>query len=166
MKLTQELLKKHLIYNCLTGLWKWRTPEKNRPSGILGYPDSKGYIRFMIFGRTYSSHRLAWFYVYGEWPKGELDHKDGNPKNNRIRNLRLADRHTNMANQKIRCDNTTGYKGVSKWLDRKRNKLYYQAKITYAGKSIFLGSFPTPKLAHKVYRKAARRLNKEFARFN
>lgn len=38
-------------------------------------------------GRT-GYHRMVWFWVYGKWPKGQIDHVDENPLNNRIENLR------------------------------------------------------------------------------
>lgn len=34
------------------------------------------------------AHRVAWLLHYKEWPRGEIDHIDGDPFNNKIENLR------------------------------------------------------------------------------
>jgi hypothetical protein len=43
--------------------------------------------------------RVVWLLVHGEWPAKEIDHIDNNPANNRIENLRLANRSENNWNK-------------------------------------------------------------------
>lgn len=35
---------------------------------------------------------ICWYLFYREWPNKEVDHKDVNPSNNKMGNLRLANR--------------------------------------------------------------------------
>jgi len=58
------------------------------------------------------AHRLVWFFVYGELPTDTIDHKDGNPSNCHIDNLRDVPHKINMKNLKKRTDNTSGITGV------------------------------------------------------
>ena len=111
----------------------------------VGWVDDStgGYIRVKYKGVQVLAHRLAWFLYYGEWPDGELDHIDRNPLNNRIDNLRLADRSLN-------CRNSVGYgrngiKGVQD--NRGSVNRPYQATIGVDRKVIRLGTFGTKREA-------------------
>jgi hypothetical protein len=60
------------------------------------------------------AHRVVWVLFNGEIPEGfEIDHKDGDALNNKISNLRLADRKIATKNLGMRSDNKTGTTGVS-----------------------------------------------------
>jgi hypothetical protein len=113
-----------------------------------------------IDGLNQYAHRLAWLWMIGEWPAEEIDHIDGNPLNNRWKNLRLATRGENQFNRGADYTNTSGYKGVTyhkqcrKWV----------ARIGHKRKSYHLGLFETAKTAHAAYCEAAIRLHGEFAR--
>lgn len=107
----------------------------------------------------YSEHRLAWFMTYGEWPK-EIDHVNGNCADNRISNLRLADRSTNSANQRKHRYGKNPFKGVT--FERRGQK--WVARIQKNGKQTHLGSFQTVEEARLAYIKAAVALFGEFAR--
>lgn len=93
---------------------------------------------------------MAWLYIYGEFPDGEIDHINGNKADNRICNLRCVDHFTNMKNYPLPRNNKSGiigvswYKALSKW----------EAKIQHDGKSIHLGYFDDLDDAAKA-RKAA-----------
>lgn len=96
--------------------------------------------------------------VAGAIPGMQIDHNDGSTLNNRRRNLRHSTRSQNIANSKLRVDNTVGFKGVY----RRKNR--WSAQITKNGERLYLGSFKTPKLAHQAYIEAAQTLFGEFAR--
>jgi len=81
---------------------------------------------------------------YGEWPEGELDHKDRNKGNNHIDNLRNASRKQNCGNSKYRR-NTSGYKGVHYQKGKNENcNGCYIAQMTRNGEKFYLGSFSDP----------------------
>jgi hypothetical protein len=90
-----------------------------------------------------------------------VDHIDGNPLNNRRKNLRIATLTQNNQNVGIRPNNTSGFKGVHFHKLAKK----YVASIRNQGKSIHLGFFDTPESAHEAYCQAAIRFHGEFANF-
>ncbi|WP_353511490.1 HNH endonuclease signature motif containing protein [Escherichia sp. 10290] len=100
-------------------------------------------------GVRYFAHRLAWLYVYGEWPKQEIDHIDRNRRNNAISNLRDVSRVVNALNVGPRNSNA-GIKGVT--FCQARNQ--WQAQINVSGKNITLGRFNTIDEAAIAYKAA------------
>lgn len=157
--LTLERLKELLSYDPDTGIWTWRVARSNcHPGDVVASKTTAGYIQVMIDRKNYTGHRLAWFYMTGEWPIRKIDHKDCDRSNNRWENLRLADDTENRRNVKRSRNNTTGFKGVS----RIRSK--FKAVIWKNYKPIHLGHFSTAEEAHQAYAKAAAELFGEFAR--
>ena len=124
--LTQDQLKNLLDYAPDTGKFTWRVNRKGgaKAGDDAGRFDGKGYRQIQIDGRLYAMHRLAWLYVYGVWPGNEIDHINRDKTDNRICNLRQADRSLNTRNTRLRRDSTTGAKGVcwskqtQKWVSR------------------------------------------------
>ena len=104
----------------------------------------RGYVLISIDGTRYPAHRLAWLYIYGQWPNGQIDHINRNPSDNRIVNLREATVAENGHNAGLRIDNTSGFKGVH----RHRNLLArpWQARIKFGSRRISLGYFETPEV--------------------
>jgi hypothetical protein len=161
MSLTQERLKELLSYDPLTGVFLWRGGQKKTVSGqVAGTVDKDGYIIICADQKLYRAHRLAWLWMTGEWPKGQIDHEDLDKRNNRFSNLRDATKSQNMRNLKCRSTSTTGLKGVQ--FDARRN-LYY-ANITTEGRKTWLGYHATAELAAAAYRAAAAEQHQEFAR--
>lgn len=162
--ITINRLRKVLSYNQRTGVF---TYKMHRRYGIgkgdtAGAVDrGSGYARIAIDGRHYYSHRLAWLYVHGQWPSGQLDHINGNPTDNRIANLRKARHKDNIRNSRRRSDNTSGFKGVC-W-HRKGGK--WMSRIFVNGRGVYLGLFTDVGKAHAAYRAAAIQHFGEFARF-
>ena len=114
----------------------------------------------MVNGKLYYAHRLAWFYCTGEFPKHEIDHKNGITDANQWLNLREATRSQNQHNTSLRSDNTSGYKGVT-W-NKKSKK--WQAQIMANGKNNYLGCFNDMGRACAERSKAEKELHGEFAR--
>jgi hypothetical protein len=71
-----------------------------------------GYRVLTIDGVQYLQHRLAWFYMTGEWPD-EIDHDNRDQLDNRWDNLIDRGRSGNSLNKDPRWDNTSGATGVT-----------------------------------------------------
>jgi hypothetical protein len=156
--LSQDDLKARLLYDRESGMFSWI----GKPGKEAGRRNQRGYLRIQVNGRTYQGHRLAWLYVNGEDPDGHVDHINGDPRDNRIENLRVcSSRADNMANQRLRTDNTTSAKGVMKTsLGRFRARLYADKK-SYDG-----GCHDTVDEAAHAYNKLAIQHCREFAVLN
>lgn len=157
--LTAERLRELLWYDPHSGAFKWLVDysPRNRAGTLAGtYCDI--YVRIRIDGVMYKAHRLAWLYMTGEWPPEDIDHRDLNRKNNRWENIRSATRSQNNANQSVRKDNKSGYKGVS----LKAGKWW--AQICVRGERRSLGRFATLEEAVMIYRRAVSDEFGEFAR--
>jgi hypothetical protein len=133
-ELTQEELKTVLDYNPDTGIFtrKKCTARRHTLGEEVGVPVAKGYLKCRLGPKEYLMHRLVWFYVHGVWPDN-IDHIDGNPKNNRLSNLRSVTCSENSRNMKRPKDNTSGIVGVAFHRNRWVAQLRRQGK-TYTKK--------------------------------
>jgi hypothetical protein len=159
--ITQSELKKLLDYNLDTGIFTWKINRtKNAKIGsIAGYVDIEGYHLISIFGKVYKSHRLAWLYVYGNFPSKLIDHINGNKSDNKLCNLRECSNDENQWNAKISSRNLSGVKGVH-WSN---NKDRWIAKLSIHGKIKHCGSFKDIESAKNAIIKFRESLHKEFA---
>jgi hypothetical protein len=160
--ITHRELLSILDYNAETGVFTWLVAKSRRLhiGDVAGTINNREYRMININLRLYCSHRLAWFYVYKEWPKNQIDHINGIKDDNRISNLRLATNAENNRNKKITKSNTSGYKGVH-W-NKRKNK--WDARIGLNKKRIRIGRFDCPKKAHEAYCEAAEKLHGEFSK--
>ena len=102
-----------LNYDPDTGVFVWKAAfGKAKIGAVAGTPSAKGYLVIGVQGRRFLAHRLAWMFVFGAMPNGQLDHIDGNPANNRIANLREATNSQNHGNRGPSRASTSGVKGV------------------------------------------------------
>ena len=102
--------------------------------------------------RRYYAHRLAWFYVHGEWPK-VVDHWNGKRDDNRLENLRDANDSINAQNRREATPgNTSGLLGVS-WNTRDKK---WVAQIRIDGKNTQIGRFDDALEGHRAYVAAKR----------
>lgn len=137
-------IEQHLGYNPNTGKIVW-LHRKIGGSRII-YPgdeagtDKDGYRNINFHGTLYRAHRLAWFFMTGEWlpSKQDIDHINGDRSDNRWCNLRLVTRSQNSMNgHKLMVNNKSGVRGVS-W---RKDTCKWHARITVDGKTILLGDF-------------------------
>lgn len=136
--LTQARLKELFSYDEQTGLFKRKTTvSPNAKIGDFAGSLSKklGYLIIGIDKNQYYAHRLAWLYVKGEFPSGQIDHINRKRFDNRICNLRDVTSGQNKQNMSLRVDNKSGAKGVF-WYEP-RNK--WIAYIRFNGKRYSLG---------------------------
>ncbi|MFC4924551.1 HNH endonuclease [Delftia deserti] len=125
-------------------------------AGGLHTSQGKRYRSINIDGRFFKLHRLAWLYVHGEWPKGVIDHIDGDGENNSLSNLRDVTPTINSQNiRAVRRRTLSGYLGVS-WSSEKKAWFAY---IKVDKKRQYLGYFDDPEVAHQAYLDAKRRLH-------
>jgi hypothetical protein len=117
-------------------------------------------------------HRVAFKIGTGEDPGQYIvDHVNLVKTDNRLANLRLADDSQsiwNTAKQPLAkgVAPASKYKGVTYVKDRHGAQAYCIARITFRGRRIYLGTFPTEETAHLAYVKAAERLHGEYARWS
>jgi len=137
--ITQKELKQEIQYETDTGLFYWLINKPGRQMNIkVGCIDKdKNYLIITIDGISYGAHRLAWLYYYGQFPNGQIDHKNQNRQDNRIDNLRDVSPSTNMKNKSKYRNNNSGVVGVRFC---KKAKVWI-AQIGVDKKVIYLGSF-------------------------
>jgi len=86
----------------------WATWNKRFAGEAVALPIKDGYLRTRLNGRDISVHHIVFALTTGAWPADEIDHRDGDPGNNRPSNLREATRVEQNQNRKLRDDNTSG----------------------------------------------------------
>jgi hypothetical protein len=92
----------------------------------------------------------------GLWPQNDIDHRDGDKKNNRFSNLRDVTTQVNIQNQRRATKaNKSGLLGAA--FNRRLGK--YVSGIGVAGRTVYLGVFETAIEAHEAYLKAKRQLH-------
>lgn len=157
MKSIREL-RELVAYDPVTGEFCWLqdagpVKEGDRAGSVTRVNATKSYLVVKVRGRKYYAHSLAWAFVHGGWPEGQIDHLDGNTLNNRIENLRCCNAAINQHNRKqAQRNSATGLMGVSPSGSR------FMARIKVNMKRIYLGTFDTATAAHEEYIKAKRSL--------
>jgi hypothetical protein len=151
-------LKSILRYDQDTGLWFWIVNKGTRAriGNVAGKLDVNGYIVIGIDSSKYYAHILAWFYMTGEWPKNEIDHKNTIRDNNEWTNLREATTRQNQHNRNPQANSLLGVKGVT----FREGK--YEARLMHDGKYLYLGRYDTLEKAEAAYRNKAIEIHKEF----
>lgn len=150
-----EQLRAQFHYDPTTGVFTRLARTSSRVKvGQLAGTVANDYVYFCFLGRRQSAHRMAWLYVYGRMPVGEVDHRDGNTQNNAIANLRDEATVVNQHNQvRAHRQSKTGLLGAMP----SKQRGGYVATISVDGKSRYLGHFETAEAAHAAYVDAKRR---------
>lgn len=159
--LTRERLRELLDYNPETGFFTWRVNRSTniKAGAIAGSTRSDGYVTVAINNVRYLTHRLAWMYTHGSWPEHLIDHVNENPSDNRLCNLRPANKSENGCNKGPRVDSKSGVKNVM-W-QKRQGGWYIQLKIH--GEKYFYGYFKDLELAALVAEEAREKIHGVFA---
>lgn len=137
-KFDYALFDKLFLYDADTGMITRKVRSGSQPRGREpGCLDRDGYIKICVYGKFFFAHRIAWLLHFGEWPEEPVDHMDGNPVNNKISNLRLANRSVNGKNRALARNNSSGCCGVV-WASSAGK---WQAQIKSDGVSRYLGVY-------------------------
>jgi len=155
--LTAAELRATLHYDPATGVFtRLAITNPNQHIGqVVGNTNAAGYRRIGIGRTLYGAHRLAFLYMTGAWPTGEVDHINGDPSDNRFANLRDVPKALNQQNlQRAKRQNSSGYLGV-----HVRKEGGFRARIWDGRRLRFLGTFDTAEEAHEAYVAAKRRLH-------
>jgi hypothetical protein len=154
--LSVERVRELLHYEPDTGVFTRRIQRASYRAGEVAGFLHEGYWELNVDVHYVKAHRLAWFYVHGEWPDGVIDHINRDKLDNRLANLRVVTISENRQNMSKYRSNTSGHKGVhwfkavSKW----------QAQIKHEGRRHHLGLFHDIEDAAAAYAKAAAAFHK------
>lgn len=155
MKITNKNVKDIFNYCPVSGVLSWKVRPRNhfntdgshktfnsrfsnKEAGTTNNFACNKYYRILTFrSKNYLAHRVIWLFVFGRWPKHEIDHVDGDGLNNKIKNLRDVKHGVNTKNVKKGSRNTSGFVGVN--FDKKRKS--FRATICVEGKQIHIGRY-------------------------
>lgn len=134
--LTAERLRELLHYEPKTGHFTWRINNSvAKPGERAGTVDGHGYRAIGLDYKKYLEHILAFFYMTGEYPASDIDHKNGIRSDNRWENLTVATKSENGHNKGLHPRSKTGHAGVYKHGNK------FRARIQLEGKTHDIGLF-------------------------
>ena len=151
IKVLYEKVRHYFLYK--DGELIWNAPKKRATVGnIAGSIRPDGYKHIYLDQKAYFVHRLVWLYHTGEYSEIGLDHIDGNPLNNRIENLRVAEQWQNRGNTI----------GIKRDLPKGVYRLGGTHKYYSNFRSEYLGSYDSIEEAKAVYDEANKKYYREF----
>lgn len=167
LNLNQAFLHEALLYAPVEGSFTWKVrPQEHfktrrgwnvfngayagKPAGHLS---AEGYLVIGLQKKAFKAHRLAWFMSHGGLPADrQIDHKNRQRSDNRLKNLRLVGALENAQNASIRSDNTSGLPGVC--LHKQTGK--WLAQISVNNRQTHIGLFASPQQAAAAREQAVR----------
>lgn len=147
--LTLARLKTLISYDPETGVFTRVGFRKGRgrAGSKAGTFDDDGYVIVCVDYKSYRANRLAWFYLFGVWPDGSIDHINGDRSDDRWCNLREISNQENSQNRhgpnagRVRQLPIGVYSSGSG----------FKSRIRVGGVNHHLGRFDTPELASAAY---------------
>lgn len=156
-----EELRQLIHYNPDTGVLTSKVTRKGLVKGqIMGCDSPHRYLLIRFKGPQYIAHRLIYRIVTGiDLGQQEIDHINGNTKDNRWSNLRVVERLENTWNTRKSKNNTSGVKGID-WV---KNRSRWRARVAYNNKTFTLGLFSSIDDAVEAIAALREKLHAEFA---
>lgn len=147
-KLTAEQLRAAVFYDPATGIFTRKINSSRMKAGDpCGSMHKKGHLEFFVLSKLHKAHRLAWLYMTGEWPRGMIDHINGDKTCNSWSNLRDVDNRTNSENRsRANKNNILGVLGIHR---HKTGK--FEPRIRVDGQAIYLGLYETVEEAKAIH---------------
>ena len=146
--------------------FKWHAQKHNRQGGASWY--AVRHYRDKKIKNKHGQSKItiqAMHRVIMNAPKGKnIDHINGNPLDNRKKNLRICTHQQNLWNSRYNKTPDHPYKGVLKF--HSKGHPGWQVFIGYNGQTIRLGWFKSAIVAAKTYDKLAKALFGDFACLN
>lgn len=159
--ITQSLIAEYFDHKDGHLYWK-KVAHKSKQYLVgkeAGSIHATGYRYVTWLGKSHKVHRLIFMLEYGYLPP-EIDHINNNRLDNRVENLRPANRSENQCNRFALSSNTSGYAGVT-W--HKHAKAWY-VRVMKDGKSKIIGYFKDLELAGLVSQEARVLYHGKFAK--
>lgn len=146
--LTLDRLKEVLSYAPETGIFRWlvRASNKIKIGDRAGVVAGGGRRFIVVGGEKFQAHRLAWFYMHGVWPEGDIKQKNGDHDDCSLNNLQPLTKIEQARLRGALSTNTSGFRGVSRHISGR-----WQSSVTANYKQINLGTYPTPEAASAAY---------------
>jgi hypothetical protein len=161
---SSEELNALLIYDPETGRLTWRlrpaTSKVNKNFNArfagkeAGTIESWGYRQLRIYGKLQMAHRVIWKMVTGNEPPDHLDHRNGEPSNNRWINFRSADSFSNAWNRAPNCNNTSGFSCIYPLNTKRASSKKFRVQMQIDGRKAFVGDYHTIEEAKAAYETA------------
>lgn len=120
------------------------------------YSRGSFYAMARIGGKDVMMHRL----IMEAQSHQMVDHRNGDPLDNRRENLRFCSMSQNQANSKVRLDSSTGFKGVNFRKDSGK----FRVRLQFKNNRLNIGAFDSLGAAKLAYAEAAKKYFGEFAR--
>jgi hypothetical protein len=155
--LTAENVHRRFKYNKETGeLFRIMIGGKLKKTGYHNVKSGSVFVGYNH--KQIKITHIIWLIAYGKYPHLWIDHRDGDPTNNKLDNLREATPSQNSANSHAYITNKSGAKGVS-W-----SKYKWRAQIRKNGVAIHIGVYNSIEEAKEAYNLKAVELFGEFVR--
>lgn len=168
----QKNQERLMDYELANSLWEYRDGHlywkikagrgqavKHPGDNVGGSEGRYGYVYASWKRKKYAAHRIIFLLAHKYLPIA-IDHKDGNPRNNTVENLRAATLSQNQYNRCVNRNSKTGLKNVCFHMQNRN----WVVRLWKGKKHIFFGSYSTVEEAQKIAVKARETLYGEFAR--
>lgn len=141
--MTHEECLRLFNYDKESGKLYWKIKPSNSVAigREVGSTNSNGYLQ----AKKKMVHKIIWLHQKGVWTDNQLDHINGNRKDNRIENLREVTNRINCQNKKVHREGNL----LGAYFDKRRN--HWRSQIRVDKNIIYLGCFKTQLEAHSTY---------------